>query len=1067
MEYLTDEERKLLPANIYKTYKEYMGESAYVRKLGLLLDTFKQTVHFFGCVFLSEYLYEENISEKVKSKTNKMIPSLARPSLGAWYGFVRDFYKGRNDDEVFVKGFNGCMKEIMSHKGLDIYKGRFRKDTAFMNVFDELIAIRNSIAHGAVSPDEGEAKEILEIYSIYLDIILRGYIPIFKEYAVVKLIELEDDYDSFTVYFDIINYDEKYDDRYTVKYDYEEQEMYLGNGDEAVGKMFILCKDRRLLRLAEYLLDIPDDHEHEDYYLFDGLGNKDVVYLGMKYRKFMTKYLEDVQRRFREKGASTKWTRDSFDMESFKNTLDSLVNSVVGIHIDSKKYIPDVYVERECDYAFFEFIESDKTTLVVTAEAGVGKTCFLCHAASECKKRGYFTYMFNGNTLVKTDSDSILYDRMKSDFLDAKTFPNFGEFLAFFDQKNKNNDKFVLLLDAVNEAYHVEYVLSEIDRMSNYGKQYPWLKIVVTIRTVSFNLFRNRISDAYGKKLPLFTQKERYYSVKNDGREEYWIVISEWNILQTIEAFKKYSHKYSISDKHESFHKMSREFQGLMMNPLNLSLYFSAIDKESEMDVDIKTEYDLFYMLELSWGSEGAVTDSVNKTKEDIVYAMIEQKTNELDADLVREIDEKNKNKNAEDIRLFLLSPYERLKDLGVLYEKSCDQMTIVAFVYQKYLEYQLIKAFARRKCSIGEIAENMLEAGKYTKLPEEEIAWLQLLKSSDNRVCALETLLKKAQEKNIKIDEVKVASEELIILAVIDGKSDEVVAKLIDYSILSWGIKSVIKLADSEESDAAEALLKAILNKKEALTKDDLQEVYFRYGLLCMKISHHDEAGEFLQKAIDIAETDRAAASKVQLAKNLRQSGHVEEAKRILEEFLIATDEDKPYYADALIQRGLCKKSDKDYEGALEDYLCAEKISKKQNEYYITIYNQLGISSVYKDLGQYEKAEKVLYEVYRESSKRGYISLLSDSLNGLADSFLRKGEYDSSIECAKQGLVIWEHSRYYRGQMVMFCHLIKAYRNIGDHEHEVEYFKERAELIMDHIKEKVILEEYYDAISE
>ena len=336
MKYLKDEERKLLPANIYKIYKEYVDETIASRKLALLLDTFKQTIHFFGCVFLSEYLYDENISEKVKCTVNTMIPALARPSLGTWNGFVREYYKNRNVEEVFIKNFKDCMKQLMSLKELETYKGRFRNDIKQMNVFDEIISLRNNIAHGGMVPDEKEAIELVKIYSTYLERILQGFLTIFREYGVVKLTELEDNYDSYTAYFDIINYDEKYDERYCVVYDCDEKEKYFGDFDEPVGKLYLLCKDKRLLKLEEYLLEIPNDENHEDYYLFDGLGNKDVVYIGMRYKTFIAKYLGDIQRKFKERGASTKWTTKSFDVEAFKNTLDNLVDGSIQLHVDSQ-----------------------------------------------------------------------------------------------------------------------------------------------------------------------------------------------------------------------------------------------------------------------------------------------------------------------------------------------------------------------------------------------------------------------------------------------------------------------------------------------------------------------------------------------------------------------------------------------------------------------------------------------------------------------------------------------------------------------------------------------------------
>ena len=56
---------KKFPANIYKTYLEYSNENDKNRKLSLLFDVFGQIIRFFGCVFLSEYMYSKNVDSKL------------------------------------------------------------------------------------------------------------------------------------------------------------------------------------------------------------------------------------------------------------------------------------------------------------------------------------------------------------------------------------------------------------------------------------------------------------------------------------------------------------------------------------------------------------------------------------------------------------------------------------------------------------------------------------------------------------------------------------------------------------------------------------------------------------------------------------------------------------------------------------------------------------------------------------------------------------------------------------------------------------------------------------------
>ena len=81
-------EKQELPANIYKMYDAYENETSTTRKMELILDVFKQTVQFFGCLFLSEYLWDE---EKVNSTVNGYIRQMGRPALGTWDGLVRSY----------------------------------------------------------------------------------------------------------------------------------------------------------------------------------------------------------------------------------------------------------------------------------------------------------------------------------------------------------------------------------------------------------------------------------------------------------------------------------------------------------------------------------------------------------------------------------------------------------------------------------------------------------------------------------------------------------------------------------------------------------------------------------------------------------------------------------------------------------------------------------------------------------------------------------------------------------------------------------------------------------------
>ena len=96
-----------LPANIDKIYNLYQSTTNQLRKMELLLDTYKNVIHYFGCIFLSEYM----LSDERKEEINDAVNSLARPSLGSWVGFI-NLYRKNFSDKMFIKEFSDTYKKL-------------------------------------------------------------------------------------------------------------------------------------------------------------------------------------------------------------------------------------------------------------------------------------------------------------------------------------------------------------------------------------------------------------------------------------------------------------------------------------------------------------------------------------------------------------------------------------------------------------------------------------------------------------------------------------------------------------------------------------------------------------------------------------------------------------------------------------------------------------------------------------------------------------------------------------------------------------------------------------------
>ncbi len=1046
------------PANIYKVYLEYKKEQVFSRKLQLMFDLFGQIIRFFGCVFLSEYMYSKNSDSKV----NDSIIGLTRPSLGSWLRFIEEYSKFiyKNKDSFIVE-VGDYIIDICTFKKYDLeYHGRFRKESVKQsNAFEELLMLRNTIAHGAICPSEEEAEEIVEKYDQYIQKILDIFYPIFEKYTVAKVDEVENNVIFITVYFDLIRYDEKFNDR--IPKDYPEDAAIMGENVLDFfqeGKMYLISNDDRVLKMTEYLVDIIDDGEHEDYYLYDGYGNRDVVYIGMKYKKQIGQYLESIKSKFVAKGANTKWNKRFFDYESFVKYINDLASLSIHIHEKTGKYNKKVYVERECDYLFEDFLTSDKTTMIVTAEAGVGKTNFLCHSAEKLIKEGKTAvYFFNGNTLTETKTENILFHKIQNECLDDKDFHNSMEFLQFLTEKNEHKIPMVLFIDAANEAYDVIGVLQEIDKITSNGDSFPWLKIIMSIRSVSFQILKNRITDQYGKKLPLFTVRDRYYTTIKDNRIRYSVEIEEWNILQVLEAFEKYKKANKIREDGLNFHLMSNEMQELLHNPLNMGLFFWA--QISMPDRTIETEEDLYKIVEDSWQANDEVTSSMSLLQGRIVNEMIREQKNELDADYVHEMNEKITASKNDDIRMLLLSPLERLEDEGIVYEKESNDIFVISFVYQKYLEYLLIKRFKKEGRTVEEIIGQLLDSKDWQNLPEMYIACLGYL-TREQKDDTAQKLYDAARKKEINANELQTAVLKLWHRAASAGDVQGIVSLVKQEGLYDWGLKLVQELYQGEESQACYTLVDLLLEDDSPI-KDKL---YFQRGLYYMKVSENDRAERDFEYCLEHGRDDLKNNALVQLAKNYRKKGDVTKAKEILTAFIDESEVETPYFADALIQRGLCSYSDGDAKEALDYYEEALQITEKNKDYYVSIYNMLGISTAYANLGDLEKCESVLIDVYKRSTSLGYIDLIADCLNGLSANYVRKKEYEKALSYAKQGLLVWKESNFYTGQAVMYCTIIKAYLGLNKIEEAAEYLNGLNEVIP-LIKEKVILNRYTETL--
>jgi len=199
-----------------------------------------------------------------------------------------------------------------------------------------------------------------------------------------------------------------------------------------------------------------------------------------------------------------------------------------------------------------------------------------------------------------------------------------------------------------------------------------------------------------------------------------------------------------------------------------------------------------------------------------------------------------------------------------------------------------------------------------------------------------------------------------------------------------------------------------------------------FTMGEIEQNQSATDKAIEYYKKSIDYVDTEiQKAYSRIQIAKTLRHGGKPAEASAMLSELLSTTlKQDSIEKADAMIQLGLCKLSEKNYKEAYKYYMQADQyIVNFTQDRKLKLYNWLGISTVVAFMGKVQEGLALLYRIKNESQQFGYQNFYMDSLNGIAKKHLMLEEFQEANEYALQALELGKKQKNMR-----FCYLMHGY---------------------------------------
>jgi len=352
------------------------------------------------------------------------------------------------------------------------------------------------------------------------------------------------------------------------------------------------------------------------------------------------------------------------------------------------KYDTDLYVQRNLEKKFQEFMDSDKTGIAVVGLSGAGKTNLFCHLARKYSARGDLVLLYNGAFLSKADIEN----RIATD-LNAYSLGNVAD-LALRESRH-----FIIFVDGVNDHGYPDIDAARI-LLSNINdiiekNTIPSLKVAISCRSVVWN----RIFD-YNR---LHLYRSRFFHLE-EGPE---ISLSFFDSNELRAAYQQYRKRFRLLTE---FTDLSDETHQMLSDPLMLSLVSETYaEKPIPSRTALYDVFDRYYAMKILEDIEKGTGWNLRDFLDNLVKEMRSMKVDRLELQYLQTLP--FFKRHIEDSRT--TSAFTRLTDENILY--IIPPRNEVKFTYDRFLEYMLSKM----------ILSERLDSNAYSKLiSESESFW-------------------------------------------------------------------------------------------------------------------------------------------------------------------------------------------------------------------------------------------------------------------------------------------------------------------------------------------------------
>ncbi|MEN9798853.1 MAG: hypothetical protein RL653_2549, partial [Pseudomonadota bacterium] len=378
-----------------------------------------------------------------------------------------------------------------------------------------------------------------------------------------------------------------------------------------------------------YPLLVPDEGEggrpSEAVTLVDGVKLKRLVLLGVRSHGESELHLGPLTEALARKKVEFGLGREETKRWTLAEWARTLAKEEVS-QLRGRKYFPECYVERGgVDVAAGAALERGGKALLLLGEAGSGKSSLLTRlvdrlantepesaAETKTKKSGLDAYLSarGGGDVVLyltgrgaysadagTSGSQALVDAVcRKAGVRAGTFRDMEELCAKLEESTAaDSDKtrrVWVVLDALNEADRFVDLLKAFDDFLPAVAKYPWLRVVVSLRSGAYSALEKRHEDMaqHGGVLANEAHLFKFLDEKAKKDVPYLDVRAFDEKREGPEAYRLRAEAFPDSSCKARWDSLTSEVQGLLCNPLHLHLFHvTYAGRDAASDVDEST----------------------------------------------------------------------------------------------------------------------------------------------------------------------------------------------------------------------------------------------------------------------------------------------------------------------------------------------------------------------------------------------------------------------------------------------------------------------------------------------